>query len=324
MKLTPARPVCSDVSRHRNALYGLAALWILLYHMRIPIPDHPVLAPLKWFKEMGPAGVDIFALLTGMGLYRSMCKAPALRSFYGRRFARVALPTTLVTLLFAYFYRLTPVELVCMLLIFPYWLGFSVPWYSAFILTMYLFYPLVYRIQQKRPKLLWALFGLSVIGAALPSLLNQTSLGPLLGVERIPAFLLGCIIAPRLNSDRPIPRWIFPASLAAYILLNLALRPMETLDPFPFFTCTLLLAVCAIILCLRLLNLLAWPPLHRALNFFGSISLELYLTFNRLNNVMVKFISSRSVASLCAALAAVLLSCGIRRLCERLIRRTAR
>lgn len=313
-------PRLQDVSRHRNALYGFATLWILLYHMQVLVPAHPLLVPLKWFKDIGLAGVDIFVLLTGMGLYRSLCKNPSLRSFYGRRFARVALPTILVTLLFSGFYGLTLPDMIARMLIFPYWLGVSVQWYSAFILTMYLVYPLIFRIQQKHPKALWGLFAVSVFGAALPSLLNRTSFEALLGVERIPAFLLSCIIAPYLNGDRPIPRWIFPASLAACVLLNVTLHPMQTMDPFPFFTCTLLLAVCMITLLTWLLNLLSIPALHRILNFFGGISLEVYLTFSRLGDVMERLIPSQSIANVCAVPVSILLSCALRRLCEWLIR----
>ena len=62
------------LSRHRALLYGFAAAWILLFHMHFQLPNHPALIPLQWFKASGNAGVEMFLLLSGFGLYGSMSR----------------------------------------------------------------------------------------------------------------------------------------------------------------------------------------------------------------------------------------------------------
>ena len=64
----------SALSRHRPLLYGFAAAWILLFHMQFQLPNHTALIPLKWFKVSGNAGVEMFLLLSGFGLYGSMSR----------------------------------------------------------------------------------------------------------------------------------------------------------------------------------------------------------------------------------------------------------
>ena len=74
------------ISRHRSELMGLAMLWVVLFHcfhLEITQPQ------LKFFKEIGFCGVDIFILLSGMGQYVSLTKAKSLREYYSRRLLRI-------------------------------------------------------------------------------------------------------------------------------------------------------------------------------------------------------------------------------------------
>lgn len=57
------------LSRYRGELMGLAMLWVMLFHaykLRFGV------LLLDGFKALGFAGVDIFLLLSGMGLYVSL------------------------------------------------------------------------------------------------------------------------------------------------------------------------------------------------------------------------------------------------------------
>ncbi len=132
------------LSRHRALLYGFAAAWILLFHMHFQLPNHPALIPLQWFKASGNAGVEMFLLLSGFGLYGSMSRDGSVLSFYRRRFLRVFLPSFIVV---AVYYGLVPTKSTAYamkLTILPYWLGMGMFWYPPFILGMYLIYPLIF------------------------------------------------------------------------------------------------------------------------------------------------------------------------------------
>ena len=59
------------LSQYRGELMGLAMLWVMLFHayeLRFGV------FLLDSFKALGFAGVDIFLLLSGMGLYVSLSR----------------------------------------------------------------------------------------------------------------------------------------------------------------------------------------------------------------------------------------------------------
>ena len=49
-------------SKYRSELMGFASLWVMLFHA---FHLHPDFFPLKAFKSLGYAGVDIFLLCQG-------------------------------------------------------------------------------------------------------------------------------------------------------------------------------------------------------------------------------------------------------------------
>ena len=59
------------LSLYRSELMGLAMLWVMLFHA---YELKFGLLPLDAFKAAGFAGVDIFLLLSGMGLYVSLSR----------------------------------------------------------------------------------------------------------------------------------------------------------------------------------------------------------------------------------------------------------
>ncbi len=141
------------LSRHRALLYGFAAAWILLFHMHFQIPNHPALIPLQWFKASGNAGVEMFLLLSGFGLYGSMSRDGSVLSFYRRRFSRVFLPSFIVVAVYYGLIATSSSSYVLKLTILPYWLGMRMFWYPPFILGMYLLYPLIFHLQKRCPRL---------------------------------------------------------------------------------------------------------------------------------------------------------------------------
>ena len=82
-----------DIVSYRTELMGLAALWIYIFHEWVPLaPNVPVLGFIEGFiKQIGFFGVDIFFLLSGMGLIFAIEKH-SLATYYKRRFLRVLPP----------------------------------------------------------------------------------------------------------------------------------------------------------------------------------------------------------------------------------------
>lgn len=273
------------LSRHRALLYGFAAAWILLFHMHFQLPNHPALIPLQWFKASGNAGVEIFLLLSGFGLYGSMSRDGSVLSFYRRRFSRVFLPSCIIV---AVYYGLIPTSsssYALKLTILPYWLGMRMFWYPPFILGMYLLYPLIFHLQKRCPKAVVALWLLSY---GVPLALHALLPGYVDCVERvwtrIPAFLLGCVLAPKVEKDEKVSMlWLLPLA-AAYVGLMLTGRwPLTryALTGLAGFTILLVTRVAP------------WFTrggyrriVYRCLAFLGGVSLEVYLLQQRIDSAL--------------------------------------
>lgn len=56
------------LSSERQAIMGFSILWIMFFHSSCDCSNFPVIAIIKQF---GNLGVDIFLLLSGIGLYYS-------------------------------------------------------------------------------------------------------------------------------------------------------------------------------------------------------------------------------------------------------------
>ncbi|MCI6915056.1 MAG: acyltransferase [Lachnospiraceae bacterium] len=95
----------SIFSKHRAALSGLAILLIMVFHYFENVvqmgEEHIIYGPaLLWCRLIGSIGVELFLLISGIGLYFSFHKNRKLLSFYERRLKRILLPYFLVSVPF--------------------------------------------------------------------------------------------------------------------------------------------------------------------------------------------------------------------------------
>lgn len=302
----------SLLSRHRSALYGFAALWILFFHM--DLPGLSALKPLNAIRQSGCCGVDMFAMLSAIGLYRSLERSPRLGAFYLRRFARVLPPSLIAAALTYGLSGASAKAFLAAVAFFPYWLGADTLWYVPFILTMYLLYPALYRLQKRTPHALAALFAISIAAAfAAPVAAPGWAAHCALAVTRIPAFLLGCIAAPLVAERRSIPAAapalaLIPYASATWLYgrMDARFQPATLALSFLFLSIFLLVALSV------LAELLSHARFGRCINrtfaFFGSISLETYLIYSRLSAALAKCLplSPAPRAIVCLALTTLL------------------
>ena len=94
--------VIAVLSKYRKALMGFAALWILMTHeWQIISADGAFINTTERFiKAIGFCGVDIFFLLSGMGLTYAIKKGSLLR-FYFNRVKRIFIPFVAVAVVCA-------------------------------------------------------------------------------------------------------------------------------------------------------------------------------------------------------------------------------
>lgn len=187
---------------------GIAALWIFHLHCGLLFCTRAssiVLRELDWFlKTDGYCGVDIFFILSGFGLYYSMLKNPATKDFLLRRVVRVYPAYFLMCCLSAFLYDWSIQTLLGNLLFLRFWFVniYSAFWFIPAILTLYLLFPLYYRllVGSRHPVIITLL--LSVVPGVLSILLRHCSRPDLLAfINKIPAFLLGALLG-RLSCQR--------------------------------------------------------------------------------------------------------------------------
>ena len=145
------------VSKHRAPIYGLAILWVVVFHASA-INDvdfsfgNQSLWLLKLVLDTGNVGVDIFLFLSGISLYFSFTKNDDVNDFYRKRFLRIV---PAVWILFGWFwayrYLIESFALAkfvprMMLIDFFLMTNDASIWYVSLILALYAAYPMIYRV----------------------------------------------------------------------------------------------------------------------------------------------------------------------------------
>lgn len=144
----------SILSKHRNVIYGICALWIVIFHAVDSFgfwPDgtNPLLRVLKWFFTKS-YGVDVFVFLSGLSLYYSFDGDPSYEVFIKKRLRRI-IPALLLT--YGVKWALQVIIgnhelpwLLWHLSLAPFFIDGNTDgaWFIAFIMAIYFAYPYIH------------------------------------------------------------------------------------------------------------------------------------------------------------------------------------
>ena len=281
------------MSRYRNEIYGLSALWIALYHA--------FLCGCSWqfpfrILRLGIIGVEIFLFLSGISLYFSFSKDKRWIRFYKKRLIRLIVPTIVLCpvyisaisslsggpLLFAarFFLRFSSVIL---------WLrGDSSFWYISMIVAVSLLYPVFYQVifyndnpkeQLIRTVILclmeaaWALF----LSRKLPGYYNLTRIA----WTRFPVFTIGCYMGRYVYEHHTMRKGILFFSMTASVL-SITVLLLYFINPGFNVSRIILYSIAGISLCVvfsELFSLMESSKFEFLLRFFsvsGKMSFEIY------------------------------------------------
>ncbi len=280
----------SSFSLYRNAVYGVAAIWIVLFH-GIQMGRVHFGPELQWLRDiywMGNAGVDIFILLSGIGLYFSLSKKPNLGRFYYKRLVRIYLPYLIIvvpyiavrTLIMNYdlgrFFRAA--------FAVNFWIGENDPvdfWYISTILALYLLYPLIHWFIHHREK--GSLIRTIVLAAVTVAVtITLFFLAPDVyhildrALPRLTLFIVGCYMGKVVKEKRRLPVWLIIVS-AAVLIVGAFIYGGDVLMGLPYRYYGVLIGFAATVVFSQLFVLLAKIRLDKVFAFFGTISLEIYL-----------------------------------------------
>ena len=183
-----------DISIYRSELMGWSIIWIMMLHFTFN-----QIKPLGFVAQYGFAGVDIFMLVSGLGIYYSLHSNHNLLQFYKKRLLRI-FPTYYILGLFAsiLLFHDNIIEYLCRYSTIGFWTGgIYWEWYIPSIVILYLLSPIIKYIIEKKYFIL--LFCLCICIIVLTYfIINKRGILGLLHfffLYRIPAFILGMVCA---------------------------------------------------------------------------------------------------------------------------------
>lgn len=275
----------SILSKYRTELMGVAILWVMLFHS---FDLNMGLTLLEWVRAAGFGGVDIFILLSSMGLVMSLARREqSYSAFMARRAGRVLPAYYLVMVPYTLFQVLTRGAPLSALLwnaaLLYYWVrpAGAFNWYVAGSMSFYAITPFCFRrlrASRRRECLTAAgvLLGL-VIGRVLMVDGYWYSMDL---VFRLPIFCLGLLLGFYVLEDRRLGTrdilfWCVWLGLGVLYLLTMGKGPNADYRPlcylFLFTTVPMCFAICW---CFERFPL-GWA--QRFFRLLGRHSLEIYL-----------------------------------------------
>ncbi len=292
----------SIFSKHRQFLLGVSTLFIGIFHLdffaSVAMHKHPVMYELVGMLNIG---VEIFLLLSGIGLYFAYSKKPEFKTYYFKRVISVYFVFLIINLPYAYFKNFIASQngfraFLLNELSLSYWTrppGETRPgWYVVFIMVIYLIYPLIFRIinffEAKKHDLIFTISACTVILCVSIYLnRNYSELYSVveIGLSRIPIFLISCYIGKLVYKKEKIGVGLYLLMFvgAAIKALYFASDKRELIFN-RYSQCLLSITVAYILIIFA--ELLIPEYIYKALEFFGTMSLEFYLTHNLLKDVI--------------------------------------
>ena len=318
------------LSKYRTAIMGFAALWILFFHVwqpLIPVSTNMFINVFVFFEHFsgnfGYSGVDIFFLLSGIGLTYAI-KKESIPAFYARRLRKILPPFVLLAVIKSFVEEWSILDFFGNVSGYNFYAVhiYSYLWFIPAIITFYLFFPLYFKLFSKTKNKL--LFTCSVI---LIWMLITFLVRDIMRIDffaftnRIPIFVVGIYFGYLSQNHKEIvfKKWIYLlliivlsfglylAYLYNYTSFHIFVKQGNTFLP-PF-----LIAISLPFLLAKLLDILEKRALTLgkilkvSLSFFGAMSLELYC-FQDLFNLSTPYLQFYGVPNIVINFSLILIS----------------
>lgn len=280
------------INKYRGAIMGIAALLIFLFHEWTPVFGNiPLVGTLEDFvRRTGFCGVDIFFLLSGMGLTYSIEKSKVLK-FYGKRIKRIILPFVIAGVIAAILRKWTFGLFIKNITGFNFYTSdiYSFLWFVPAIVTFYLLFPLYYKLfSLSKNKILFTM-GVIAVWLFLSMPLTEITRYDIFGfTNRIPVFVFGVYLGYKSKEETcRIDAWGWCALVATF-LVGIRLSYQTNIQGnyllVPVSNCCLpnfLLATSGTMLLAGFFELLGHIKfvgnvITKFFSFFGLITFELY------------------------------------------------
>ena len=300
------------ISKYRDELFGLAIISIVLFHFSVDFVsalDKGIIGygPILWkshaieeyFKFISSIGVEIFVLLSGMGLYFSFSKNSNICQFYKKRYLKILPPYLIVAAIFWAFkdfkFQGEGIKEYLADISFCTFFtdGVHTIWFIALLIVLYLAFPLIYKLLNKeKGRLSWLVLLLIITyGGPIIMYYIEPELYAKLSIAatRIPLFVIGCFAGSHIKNGTVIKY----KYIVLFCIISFAakfIRVYAHLDNYinryldGLYACGLLLALTGLLVVFREYDLF-----NKILRFFGKYSLEIYMTHVAMRNLMKEF-----------------------------------
>ena len=261
-----------DISTYRSELMGWSILWIMMLHFTFT-----QIKPLGFIAQYGFAGVEIFMLVSGLGLFYSLHSNHDIFLFYKKRLLRI----------FPTYYLL---GILASILIFhdniiDYFLRYSTlgfwtrgiywEWYIPSIVLLYLISPIFKYILDKKYFILLLCLCISILVITYYIIWQRNILDRLhfFFLYRIPAFIFGMTCAYWIKNN--ISTKYYYAFLLAGIPFFIWIFPQHhQFYNFKYFSLLFLLPIFTIVFIFISKHINYINPI---IKMIGNASLEIYL-----------------------------------------------
>ena len=287
-------------SKYREVLMGMAILSILLFHYTEDCFNASTnyIGIVRLYKTyIGSSGVDIFLLLSGLGLYYSYSKNNNIKDFYLKRIKRVIVPYFILSIpvyIWYDFIYLNDGILAFLKNIFFVTLFTNnniLFWYIFFIIICYLIFPLIYKLINKSKDsisiikivslIIIIIIGIFFINKLYPTFFSKSNIMLL----RIIPFILGVLLGKLSYNNKKINYYIiiFILGLLSILLVRFNLI-YNRLFLFAFNISLLFFIISIVDLFIKKKDLVCKPFI-----FLGKYSLEIYLVHVAIRKIITTY-----------------------------------
>lgn len=291
------------LSKYRSEFMGIAALWVLSLHLFSEMYHDVSFPVLHYIFERGNMGVDIFLILSGMGLFCSFSKRESIKEFYKNRFTKVVLPWLIMSIPYwgiIYFMaeEYSVAELLSAYLGISFWTrGISATWYIQLVIVLYLAYPLLYILQKKSMKNAIIIIVIDLILNLILVLLFPKWYAMVdRALTRVPAFIIGSMIGEGINRDKDSNEakqlkkmmYVYVPAMLLCFMLSAVLKENDGVSArtFYYYGAAGVAIILMVVLgwCFDMVN----SKFLAVFKGIGKISLEVYLISVFIRNIVVK------------------------------------
>jgi peptidoglycan/LPS O-acetylase OafA/YrhL len=294
------------ISRYRTEIMGLACMYIVAFHN---IFDWPAaFRPLKYLLSAGNIGVEVFLIMSGIGLYFAYYRNDETKEFYKRRFVRLLVPYVLLGLPYYLWWHLVGGNhflLSFTNLAFPID-GLKTTWFIFAIATFYLVFPLIFKLQNRECRIagnvlnrtavtyicctVWFVL-LLVLQKTAPTFYSNSEIW----LTRFIIFMLGCWFGKYVKEGARIPTALVWGLICSFLIYIFIFVQDVRVSTFWSRMIYIPLSFGVVFLFVFLSSLFERIRMGKVFRFFGERSLEIYMSQVMILNIYLHYFGRKKI-----------------------------